>query len=148
MARSHGCILRLGVLLLASSCSPGGERPSPGAPAGQRTGAAASPLALYPASPEGHGALLRGRLELEGPCLYIVREGGERWLAAFPSPGTDWNPGDRAVRVGDRVLRVGATGGFGGGEVKNGAGALSWVRAPDASCDSAKVWLVTGLAEP
>lgn len=123
----------LGALFLASSCSAAG---------------AADPLALYPADPEGHAALLQGTLEMEGPCLYIVGEGGERWLAAFPAPGTSWNPEDRTVRVGDRALRVGETGAFGGGESRSGADAISWVKPPAESCDASQIWLVTALAEP
>jgi hypothetical protein len=127
---SYAGIVCLGVL--AAACSAG-------------SGGTASPLALYPSSPAGDAALLRGRLELEGPCLYIRGEGGERWLAAFPSPGTSWDPEDRSVRVGDRVLRVGGTAGFGGGEAKGEPGALSWVQAPAASCDASRIWLLTSL---
>lgn len=130
MANRHASVMCLGALLVASSCSPSGE---------------VNPLVLYPASPEGHTAGVRGTLEMEGACLYIVGQGGERWLAAFPSPGTNWNPEDRAVQVGDRALAVGATGEFSGGEMKNGARAISWVQPPAASCDSSKIWLVTAL---
>lgn len=119
---------------LCAACSP--------APVG-----AASPVVLYPGSAEGDAALLRGTLEQEGTCLYIRAEGGERWLAAFPSPGTSWNSKDRSVRVNGRVLRVGEAGGFGGGERKDGLGALAWVQAPAAACDPSQIWLVTALMD-
>jgi hypothetical protein len=106
-----------------------------------------APLALYPASPESHQALLRGKLSLEGSCLYIVGEGGERWLAAFPSPGTRWDAGENGVHVGARLLRVGEVGAFVGGEVSNTAGTLQWVQAPAASCKGAKLWMVSALTD-
>lgn len=109
---------------------------------------AASPLALYPGSPEGHNARLRGTLEIDGGCLYISNEGGERWLAAFPSPGTSWDPENRSVQVGGKVLQVGATGGFAGGEISSGTGAIQWVQAPGKECDGSKIWLVNALVEP
>jgi len=136
MVKRYAGITCLVVLAVTSSCSSGGS---------------ASPLALYPGNPEGRTALLRGTLEMEGRCLYIAGEGGERWLAAFPSPGTTWNPEDRSVRVGDKVLRVGATGRFGGGESKEskrGPSAFPWVQAPNAACDSSKIWVVTTLTDP
>ncbi|MFL6197823.1 MAG: hypothetical protein ACJ76J_01480 [Thermoanaerobaculia bacterium] len=115
---------------------------------GGQSDVAASPLALYPGSPEGHAARLKGTLEMDGGCLYIAGEGGERWLAAFPSPGTSWNPEDRSVRLGDKVLQVGARGGFGGGESKGGTGGISWVQAPGKECDGSKIWLVNSLVDP
>jgi hypothetical protein len=102
---------------------------------------------LYPGTAEGDAASLRGTLELEASCLYIRGDGGERWLAAFPSPGTSWNPEDRSVHVQGRVLRVGEQAGFGGGERKSGAGVLSWIQAPAASCDSSRIWMVTTLTD-
>lgn len=133
MARRLARLSRLGWGLLAAACSPAGS---------------ASPLALYPAAPEAHQARLQGRLSLEGDCLYVVGEGGERWLAAFPSPGTRWSPADNTVRVGERSLRVGEAGAFTGGEVTSPAGALRWVQAPAASCDGSKLWMVSSLADP
>lgn len=121
-----------GVLSLASSCGSG---PAP------------SPLALYPGSPMGDAARLRGTLEMDGDCLYIISEGGARWLAAFPAPGTTWDPEERSLRVADRVLRVGDAGDFGGGEAKGPEG-IPWVQAPKAECDSSQIWLVTTLVEP
>jgi len=126
------CLLFLGASVLALSC---------------RSGGAASPLALYPASSEGSNARLNGTLEMDGDCLYITRE-GERWLAAFPSPGTTWDAGERAVRIGEKVLKVGGTGGFTGGEMSHGAAGIRWVQAPGKQCDSSKIWLVATLAEP
>lgn len=108
---------------------------------------AASPLVLYPGSPEGHSARLRGTLEMDGDCLYISNQGGERWLAAFPSPGTNWDPENRSVQIGGKVLRVGEMGGFAGGEISNGPAAIQWVQAPAAGCDGSKIWLVNALVD-
>ena len=107
-----------------------------------------SPLVLYPSSPEAPQALLRGRLSLEGACLYIVGKEGERWLAAFPSPGTRWEPAENAVQVGSRVLRVGEMGAFAGGEAANASGTIRWVQPPAASCDGSKLWMVSTLMDP
>ena len=112
------------------------------------SGTAVSPLVLYPSSPESHQALLRGTLSLEGGCLYIAGEGGERWLAAFPSPGTRWDSGENAVQVGERMLRVGDMGAFAGGEVPNASGAIAWVQAPAAGCDASRLWMVSTLMDP
>lgn len=122
----------LGALCLAFSCRP------------HRT---ANPLVLYPGSPEGHGALLQGKLAMDGYCLYVISEGGERWLAAFPWPGTSWNSENLSVQVRDKALRVGATSRFAGGESK-GPGGVAWVQAPGAECDESKIWFVTSLGEP
>jgi hypothetical protein len=119
---------RLGALLMATSCASAG---------------AADPLALYTATPVARQARLQGRLVQDGACLYIVAEGGERWLAAFPSPGTRWEPGESAVQVGARRLRVGESGAFSGGE----ASTAPWVKAPAASCDASKVWTVSALMD-
>jgi len=133
MGRDLARLAVLGTGLMVASCAAGG---------------AAAPLALYPSSPEGHQARLRGRLAMEGGCLYIVGEGGERWLAAFPSPGTRWVPDENAVQVGKRTVRVGETGAFAGGEASGAPGTVAWVRAPAAGCDAAKVWMVTTLMDP
>lgn len=134
-------LLCIGALVLSASCQSDGGQPD-----GRQPAVAASPLALYPGSPEGHSARLKGTLELDGGCLYISGEGGERWLAAFPSPGTTWSPEDRSVRLGDKVLQVGSRGGFAGGESKGGEG-ISWVQAPGKECDGSKIWLVTSLVD-
>jgi len=129
----------LKVLLLAACCLAC-TNPAAVSPAGT------DPVALYPGSPEGDSALLRGRLELEGPCLYILSsETGERWLAAFPAPATVWVAEERAVRIGARMVRVGATGAFGGGE---SAGTVTWSRPPHAACDARKIWRVTTIDAP
>jgi len=142
MANKYATLVCLGALALASSCQSNGTRQNGGQPDG-----AGSPLVLYPGSPEGHTARLQGTLEMNGGCLYIANEGGERWLAAFPSPGTSWDPENRSVRMGDKVLRVGATSGFAGGEISNGPGAIQWVQAPGNGCDGSKIWLVNALVD-
>lgn len=133
MGRDLARLAALGAGLMAAACAAGGS---------------ADPLVLYPSSPEGDQARLRGTLVMEGACLYIAGEGGERWLAAFPSPGTRWAPAENAVHVGERTVRVGETGAFAGGEGSGRPGADSWVRAPAAGCDAAKVWRVTALMDP
>ncbi|HYW05720.1 MAG TPA: hypothetical protein VE913_02120, partial [Longimicrobium sp.] len=120
----------LGAVLMAASCAS--------------AGAATDPLALYSGTPVARQAQLQGRLVLDGACLYIVAPGGERWLAAFPSPGTRWEPGENAVEVGARRVRVGETGGFAGGEASD----APWVKAPDDSCDASKLWTVSTLMDP
>lgn len=131
MIQRYASALCLGALYLASSCGSNGP---------------VNPLALYPASPEGHAARLRGTLEMDGGCLYITgEEGGERWLAVFPSPGTSWNPEDRSVQVRGTTLQVGATGSFDGGESNRGAAGIPWVQAPKAGCDDSKIWWVTHI---
>jgi hypothetical protein len=125
--------VRLLLVLSLAACQAGAE----------------APLALYPASPEGHDALALGRLEREGGCLYIVAaEGGERWLAAFPSPGTTWDEGEQAVRVGERAVRVGTGAAFAGGETRGDAANVRWVEPPDPACDRSVIWWVTGVADP
>lgn len=104
-------------------------------------GSTGSPLALYPASAEGPGARVRGTLRLEGDCLYLVGEGGDRWLAAFPAPGSTWNAAERAVQVGEARVRAGEAGEFGGGEA--GGPGIAWVQAPAAACDASRIWMVT-----
>lgn len=123
----------LGAVLMTAACA---------------SAAAADPLVLYTAGPAAQQAQLQGRLQMEGACLYIVGEGGERWLAAFPSPGTRWEPGENAVQVGARRLRVGEMGAFAGGEVSNAPGTIRWVQAPAGPCDASKVWMVSTLMNP
>lgn len=84
---------------------------------------------------------------LEGSCLYIAGDGGERWIAAFPSPGTRWEPRENAVHVRARMLRVGEMGAFAGGEMRNRPGVLRWVQAPGAGCDGSKLWIVSELMD-
>jgi hypothetical protein len=107
-----------------------------------------APLALYPARPEGHQALVQGRLELEGSCLYIVAENGERWLAAFPSPGTAWDAAQQTVRVGERAVRVGEVATFTGGETRGSADGVEWVEPPAAACDRSGIWWATHVTNP
>ena len=132
MVNNYVLLLCIGALALSSSCQSGGE---------------VSPLALYPSNPEGHSAKLQGSLKMDGGCLFILNDGGERWLAAFPSPGTSWDPEERSVQVNGKTLQVGAKSGFVGGEITSGPGAIKWVQAPRAECDSSKIWLVNALIE-
>lgn len=113
-----------------------------------RPESAADPLALYPASPEGDAALLPATLTRKNGCLYLVSETGERWLAAFPSPGTHWDAARESIRVGGEVVRLGETSRFGGGELRAGPRAIKWVKAPRPECDGSLIWIVTVLVEP
>jgi len=132
MVPKYVILMSLGALAVASSCQSDG---------------AASPLALYPGNAEGHEALLQGTLERVGRCFYISGKGGERWLAAFPSPGTTWDSAAQSVQVAGKTCRVGAAAGFTGGEIRNGLQSVQWVRAPDKECDGSKIWLVTAVTD-
>lgn len=107
------------------------------------SGGAAAPLALYPASAEGHEALSEGRLERDGECLYIEAGNGERWLAAFPSPGTTWDATRQVVRVGESAVAVGEVATFAGGETRGDASGVQWVEPPGEACDQSGIWWVT-----
>ena len=107
---------------------------------------AATPLALYPGHQEGDTAKLQGTLEMAGGCLYISK-GGERWLAAFPSPGTSWDPESQSIRLEEKVRRVGTSGGFAGGETRGGTSSIQWVQPPAKGCDGSKIWMVTALMD-
>jgi hypothetical protein len=107
------------------------------------SGGAAAPLALYPANVEGHHALVEGTLERDGECLYIVGGSGERWLAAFPSPGTTWDATRQVVRVGENAVAVGEVAAFAGGETRGDASGVQWVEPPGATCDQSGIWWVT-----
>lgn len=104
-----------------------------------------SALALYPASPESHQALLRGRLVREGGCVYLEGEDGERYLAALPSPGTRWLPDGAGVEIEGRAVPLGARVEVAGGETRVGGDSVDWVQAPAASCDDDLMWIVSGV---
>jgi hypothetical protein len=118
-------------LLLLLACSP---TPSTG------------PLVLYRASAVTHQALVRGSLLLEDGCLYIVSPEGERWIAAFPSPGTRWNPEQLAVHVGIETVRLGERRRFSGGEVRNRKPTIDWMTPPAESCKGSSVWMVSAVS--
>lgn len=123
----------LGVLWLVAACAPEN---------------AASPLALYPWSAEGNAALLPATLTMgDDGCLYLVSESGERWLAAFPSPGTEWDAEEQSVQLSGVAVRVGATARFAGGEFKAGPAGIDWLQPPRPECDSSLIWFVTTLVE-
>jgi len=109
---------------------------------------APTPLALYPASAEGHNALVEGSLQLEGECLYIAAAGGERWLAAFPTPGTTWDATRQVVRVGEHAVPVGEVAEFAGGETRRDASGVEWVEPPGEACDRSGIWWVTRVTDP
>jgi hypothetical protein len=61
----------------------------------------------YTASPseDGAAAEVKGRLELDGECLYIaLDEVGERFPIVWPT-GTTWDPEDQAV-IGSEGTRM------------------------------------------
>lgn len=105
-------------------------------------------LALYRADEAGEGAILVGRLELEGPCLYVVDEGGARWLAAWPFPGTTWDAASTSVNLRGTRLAVGETGSFGGGEARldpSNIDSFDWVALPPEECLVANAWFIYTL---
>jgi hypothetical protein len=83
-----------------------------------------TPLPTYTASDSYPGALLTGRLELRGGCVYLTRERDRRALLV-------WSPGTRLTRSEGRTRIVSASGKvrgeigqtvrFGGGETGPGA---------------------------
>ncbi len=90
--------------------------------------------------PGGDGALLRGTLIVDGPCLYVEAVDSTRWLVVFKADAARWE--DNAILVNDEATAAGDPISLGGGE---GSGLLlsGLVTAPDDSCDSGHVWLVS-----
>jgi hypothetical protein len=104
---------------------------------------ALSPLALFPESPGGDGALLTARLQLTDGCLFLV-EGDNRWLPAFPYPGTSWEPESLTIDRHGTRFTVGDTASFGGGESSEGWQEREWIKPPPDHCKAPKVWYVYG----
>ncbi len=88
----------------------------------------------------GHQALLTGRLMLEGGCLYVVTDRGERWIPVFRSPLTRWNAAARSVETSyGETWRVGETVRLTGGMSQPRA----WSKAPPPGCSGSNYWLVS-----
>ncbi len=103
---------------------------------------ASGSLVLYRASRGSDGALLEGRLVADGECIYIENQAGSRFLAAWPLPGTAWNPDPLVVSVSGVRLRPGSVAFFAGGEVPLKGSRIDWVQPPRAGCVTEKAWLV------
>lgn len=130
------------MLLLSASCqpAPGGNN----AAAGERREPIADVrLALLPPSREGDAALTIGRLAVEGPCLYLIRDDGTRTMPAFITFDTRWENG--ALVVGDRRFVVGQRVKLGGGEVNGAVANMVWTQAPDRTCATAKLWVTVSV---
>lgn len=100
-------------------------------------------LPLYAAGEGGLGAALEARLVRVEQCVFLVSAAGERWLALWPSPGTEWDA--TSVHSGGTAVAVGTTAVFGGGETDLTAAdvaRLEWVRAPKPECVIGKAWWI------
>ncbi len=125
----------LGLIALLVSCARPVE-PSPSATVDPS-------LPLFPASPEHLDAIILARLVADGDCLYLESEDGEKLLALWPSPGTEWD--GEAVSFGGASLPVGAVAEFRGGGAELNEQVLSsypWVNPPAEECLVANGWFV------
>ena len=142
----------LGVVLLAVASVGCGAASAPTAlptpsftPTQPVSPTASEPLITVLPNPEGPGALMAGRLSLEGGCLHAVDvDSGARWLLVFPATAR-WDHEEQAVHVEDLVLKVGEVAYFGGGAYEltpMTAARIEWVRPPPRDCLPASAWLV------
>jgi hypothetical protein len=96
-------------------------------------------LPLLPPSREGNAAAAMGRLEVDGPCLYLRGADGSRVLPAFITFDTHWEGG--RLRIETKSYAPGELVTLGGGEHNGGPDGLDWVRPPHPSCDSHRIWI-------
>lgn len=99
-------------------------------------------IALLPPSREGDAALKLGRLEREGPCLYIDGADGVRTIPAFMTADTRW---DGALIVGTKRFWPGDMVRLGGGEIDAKIADLAWVQRPDPSCSAPTYWITVSI---
>ena len=102
-------------------------------------------LPLLPPSQEGNAAAAVGRLQLNGPCLYLLGADGSRLLPAFITFDTDWESG--RLRIGARSFAPGDRVTLGGGEHQGGPESLSWVQPPHPTCDTRRMWITVSVNE-
>ena len=100
-------------------------------------------LALLPPSRVGDAAATVGKLVVEGPCLYLLHDDGTRTMPAFMTFDTQWRSGTlivegRQFAPGQRVV-------LGGSEVNGAVANMAWVQVPDASCDTARIWVAVSI---
>ena len=110
-----------------------------------------SPLAIRDGEWNGDDALIEGRLEQRGNCLYIAPPvggagyaGGRAAFLVFARDGLDWDANAQAGRLGAAEFTVGQNVRF-GGSVLSSAPSLSgvhWFKPPAAECDTSRVWFV------
>jgi hypothetical protein len=100
-------------------------------------------LALLPPSREGDAALKMGRLEVFGPCLYVVGADGSRTIPAFMTFDTRWHEGQ--LVVGAKRFRPGEMVRLGGGEINAKIADLAWVQQPDPSCTAPTYWITAAI---
>ena len=100
-------------------------------------------LALLPPSREGDASATVGTLAVEGPCLYLRHDNGSRTLPAFMTFDTHWRDG--ALIVEGRRFTPGQRVVLGGSEVNGAVANMAWVQAPDASCDTARIWVAVSI---
>jgi len=129
--------LAAGVLALAG-CRPAEVQQQPRA---TDSVAPSVKLALLPPSREGNAALKVGRLEVDGPCLYVVGADGSRTIPAFMTFDTRWENGELVVE--SKRFRPGQTIHLGGGEINSKIADLAWVQQPDPSCTAPSYWITS-----
>ena len=100
-------------------------------------------LALLPSSREGDAALKIGRLEVVGPCLYVVGADGSRTIPAFMTFDTRWHAGE--LVTGAKRFRPGQMVRLGGGEINEKIADLAWVQRPDPSCHAPSYWITVSV---
>ncbi len=98
----------------------------------ERTGSTSGPrLALFAPNEAGDGGLLRGRLEVTGPCLHVVDDEGRSWLPAWPATAS-WDIETQSIRYGQTEVGLGVPASLGGGEGRIDTSSLDdddWVQA-------------------
>ena len=124
-------LVSVGALLACSSCI------------GQDETGESGPLALYKGDWSEDQALTEGLVVRDGPCLYLVNDGGllfsGKALLAFAEGGARWDEEKQAIVADGRRIPVGTTLRLGGGETQGRDG--RWVVPPKPSCDVSSVWI-------
>jgi hypothetical protein len=90
---------------------------------------------------------MEGYLHVEGPCLYVTDRGGvgARTMPAFTVP-VSWDAGDNVLVAGPHRMRPGDRVAVGGSPASDPR-LLTWVQAPDPSCNKTHV-VVSNSIEP
>lgn len=115
------------------------------------------PLAVVPAPPISHDALMMGRLRITDKCAFVEAD-SRNWLLLWPSDRVAWDPGRRVVLFhnpdGTRVelldglrAKVGGDGKSGEDLPEDWADSIDWIERPDASCPLEARWMVAGFTD-
>lgn len=133
------------VLVLIGTITACAQHPASEQRSEEARAAEAVRLPLLPPSREGSGAVAVGRLDLDGPCLYLRRADGSRVLPAFITFNTRWEDGrlrieSQSFAPSDQVV-------LGGGEHNAGSEGLEWVERPHPSCDSRGMWITVSVTK-